>query len=188
MGKTEYTEIEIIEGCIKGNIRFQELLYRRFYAFAMSVCLRYAPNRDDALEILNDSFMKVFENITGFDTHRSFKSWFRKILVNTSLDKFRENKKYMIHVETDIAELEIAENARYHEKLDAEEILALLEGLPALYRLIFNLYEVEGYAHDEIAGMLDIAPGTSRSHLSRARTILRKLYTEKQNNPYHEAI
>jgi len=183
-----YTDLDIILECRKGKSRFQEMLYRRFYAFAMSVCLRYAPNRDDAIEVLNDSFMKVFQSIMSYDIEKPFKSWFRKILVNTSLDKYRENKKYFIHAEFDVSELEIAQEPEFEKQLNAQEILELLSGLPPIYRLVFNLYEVEGYSHDEIAGMLDIAPGTSRSQLSRAKLLLKKSWSEMKNKPYHEAI
>jgi RNA polymerase sigma factor (sigma-70 family) len=182
------TDKEIIEGCCRGRIRNQELLYRRYYAFAMSVCIRYNPNREDALEVLNDSFMKVFENIKKFDPEKPFKSWFRRILVNASLDRYRQNKKFIIMSDYDVSELEIEAPPDASSKLDAAEILHLLSLLPELYRVIFNLYEIEGYSHDEVAGMLDIAPGTSRSHLSRARAMLRKLYTEIKTKPYHEAI
>ncbi len=188
MNHSDYTDQEIIKGCKRGKIRFQELLYRKFYAFAMSVCIRYNPNRDDAIEVLNDSFMKLFNHIDTYDENKPFKSWFRRILVNTSLDRYRENKRLLMHVEYDASELEVAGDNNYSEKLDAEEILSILAKLPALYRAIFNLYEVEGYAHEEIAGMLDIAPGTSRSHLSRAKALLRKSYSEIKNKPYHEAI
>lgn len=186
MGKPAYTESQIIEGCCRGDIRFQEMLYRMFYGFGMSVCLRYHPQRSDALELLNDSFMKVFENISRFDKEKPFRSWFRRILVNTCLDRYRENKRFQILTEWD--EEEVRVEARFTEKMDAEEILVMLSELPEIYRLIFNLYEVEGYSHDEIAGMLQIAPGTSRSHLSRAKSLLRKAYHKKLNKPYHEAI
>ena len=152
----------------------------------MSVCIRYAPNRNDALEIINDGFMKVFENISKYDQERPFKSWFRRILVNTALDRFRAGKRFRIN--TDIEEVEIAGEPELSRWMEAEEILSLMSGLPELHRVIFNLYEVEGYSHDEIAGMLDIAPGTSRSHLSRARVLLRKIYLDKLNKPYNEAI
>jgi RNA polymerase sigma factor (sigma-70 family) len=152
----------------------------------MSVCIRYTANRDDALEILNDGFMKVFENISKYDQERQFKSWFRKILVNTALDRFRAGRRF--RTVTGIEEVEVADEPEFSRLMDAEEILSLLLGLPDLYRLIFNLYEVEGYSHDEIAGMLDIAPGTSRSHLCRAKLILRKIYKQKLNKPYNEAI
>jgi len=186
--KTEYSEAEIIEGCKKGRILFQELLYRKFFAFAMSICIRYNPSREDALEVLNDSFMKVFENLDRYDETRPFKSWFRKIIVNTSLDRYRAGKRFIIPVEIDIGELEVAREAEFNTQMNAEEILNLLASLPDLYRMVFNLYEVEGYAHDEIAGMLDIAPGTSRSHLSRARALLRKMYLHNIEKPYYEAI
>ena len=130
--------------------------------------------------------MKVFENISKYDEERPFKSWFRKILVNTALDRFRLNKRFRMH--TDIENVEVAGDPEFDGWMETEEILLLMSGLPELYRLIFNLYEVEGYSHDEIAGMLDIAPGTSRSHLSRARVILRKHYFEKLNKPYNNAI
>ncbi len=188
MKKTEYSEAEIIEGCKKGKIRFQELLYRKFFAFAMSICIRYQPNREDALEVLNDSFLKVFENLDRYDESRPFKSWFRRILVNTSLDRYRAGKRFIIPVEIDIGELEVAGEAEFNTRMNVEEILNLLASLPDLYRIIFNLYEVEGYSHDEIAGMLDIAPGTSRSHLSRGRALLRKMYLQIIEKPYHEAI
>ncbi len=188
MEQKSITDQEIIRACRKGQVRYQELLYKRFYAFAISISLRYSPNREDALETLNDSFMKVFQNIGSYDDSRPFKSWFRKIIVNTALNKFQENRKYMIHSELDAIEMELSEEPQLDQKLNAEEILNLLGSLPALYRLVFNLYEIEGYTHQEIAGMLDIAPGTSRSHLTRARQMLRKLYSEMKNKPYHEAI
>ena len=162
------------------------MLYRRFYGFAMSVCLRYAAGRNDALEILNDGFMKVFTNIEKHDQDRPFKNWFRKILVNTALDRFRAGKRFRISITID--EVEVAGEPELTNWMEAEEILELLSDLPESYRLIFNLYEVEGYSHDEIAGMLDIAPGTSRSHLSRAKMMLRKSYMQKLNKPHNEAI
>jgi RNA polymerase sigma factor (sigma-70 family) len=183
-----YSDREIIDGCCKGRIRFQEILYRRYYAFAMSVCIRYNTNRDDAMEVLNDAFMKVFDNIVKFDQEKPFKSWFRRILVNTALDRYRQNKKFILIADYDISEMDIEIEPDYPAKMEASEILHLLASIPELYRVIFNLYEIEGYSHDEIAGMLDIAPGTSRSHLSRARAMLRKLYGELKTKPYHEAI
>jgi RNA polymerase sigma factor (sigma-70 family) len=188
VSKKDYSDKEIIEGCIQGRHLFQELLYRRYFAFAVSVCIRYNPNRDDAIEVLNDSFMKVFDNIKKYDLEKPFRSWFRRILINTSLDRYRENKKFQIHAEFDVSELEIAGESQTYTRMDAEEILSLLSSLPSLYRIIFNLYEVEGYSHDEIAGMLGIAPGTSRSHLSRAKAMVRKMYEQKKKKPYNEAI
>jgi RNA polymerase sigma factor (sigma-70 family) len=130
--------------------------------------------------------MKVYENISRYDQQRPFKSWFRKILVNTALDRFRAGRRF--RPGDTIDEVEAAGEPEFSSWMGVEEILALLSDLPELYRLIFNLYEVEGYSHDEIASMLEIAPGTSRSHLSRAKLMLRKSYMQKLNKPYNEAI
>lgn len=182
------TERELIEGCCKGRARAQEGLYRHFYAFGMSVCLRYAPNRDDAIEVLNDSFMKVFENIAQYDTSRSFKGWFRRIIVNTALDNYRAQRNFRLQADVDINTVELDIEPEFNNKLSADEIIELFSYLPDNYRITFNLYEVEGYNHEEIAGMLDISPGTSRSNLSRARKILQRLYFEKINNQCNEAV
>jgi RNA polymerase sigma factor (sigma-70 family) len=183
-----HSEQELIQDCRRGKARAQEGLYRHFYAFGMSVCLRYASCREDALEVLNDSFMKVFQHIESFDTARPFKSWFRRILVNTALDHYRMNQKYRLHQPVD-EDLDLpGVEPEFNRKMSAEEILDLFAGIPEKYRIIFNLYEVEGYSHDEIAGLLDISPGTSRSHLSRAKKMLQRLYFEKQNNECHEAV
>jgi RNA polymerase sigma-70 factor (ECF subfamily) len=155
----------------------------------MSICIRYNPNREDAIEVLNDSFMKVFDNLHTYDQNKPFKSWFRRILVNTSLDRYRAAKRFIIPVDTDISDMEIADKVQYEKGMNADQILELIAKLPELYRMIFNMYEIEGYSHDEIAGLLDIAPGTSRSHLSRARALLRKYYLEFIKKTYHhEAI
>ncbi len=154
----------------------------------MSVCLRYFKNREDAIEILNDSFLKVFENIKKFDVEKDFKPWFRRIIVNTALDHYRKNKKHLQNVELDEKELSNNIDTELYNKLNAEEILELFKSLPDLYRVIFNLYEIEGYNHEEISEMLGIAAGTSRSHLSRAKNILRSLYLEKESKKCNEII
>jgi RNA polymerase sigma factor (sigma-70 family) len=183
-----YTEQDLINGCCKGKIKYQEGLYRQFYSFAMSVCLRYAPNREDALEVLNDSFMKVFDNIKKFDQTRPFKSWFRRILVNTALDHYRANKKYRLQVEYEAEMMDVPVDLEMDRSLETDEILDLFEQLPEIYRITFNLYEVEGYNHEEIAGLLDIAPGTSRSNLSRAKKMLKALYFNNKKKQCHEAV
>ncbi|MEE4177721.1 MAG: RNA polymerase sigma factor [Bacteroides sp.] len=183
-----YTEQDILSGCRKGKRKFQELLYRQFYAFGMSVCLRYALSREDAMEILNDSFYKVFDNIDKYQQDRPFKTWFRRILINTALDHYRSNKRFRIFLDEAVAEMEPGIEPDLEQELRAEEILDLFKGLPEVYRVIFNLYEVEGFNHEEIAGLLDVSPGTSRSHLSRAKKMLRKLYVERIIDQRHEAV
>lgn len=184
------TEQELIQGCREKKWKYQEALYRHFYSFAMSVCLRYTGNRDDALEVLNDSFMKVFNNIHIYDENRPFKTWFRRILINTALDHYRANRRYLRLADpgVDIETVEPSVEPDIEITLDAAEILKLFNRLPEIHRVIFNLYEVEGYNHEEIAGMLDIAPGTSRSHLSRAKKKLEALYADYLKQENHEAI
>lgn len=183
-----YTEEELIKGCKREQLKYQEGLYKHFYGFAMSVCIRYAPCREDALEILNDAFMKVFSNIKNFDEERPFRSWFRRILVNTSLDHYRANRRYRLHIELDNEQIEAEADADYNVTLKTDEILALMDQLTPIQRLVFNLHKVEGYQHDEISGMLHIAPGTSRSHMSRAVKKLAALFLAGQNERRHEAI
>jgi len=183
-----YTEQELIKGCKREQLKYQEGLYKHFYGFAMSVCIRYAPCREDALEILNDSFMKVFSNIKNFDEERSFRAWFRRILVNTALDHYRANRRYRLHIELDNDQIEVEADIDYHVTLKADEILALIDQLTPIQRLVFNMHKIEGYHHDEIAGMLHIAPGTSRSHMSRAVKKLAVLFLAGQNERRHEAI
>ena len=160
----------------------------------MSVCLRYTYSREDALEVLNDSFMKVFEHIHDYDEARPFKSWFRRILVNKALDHYRMSQKYRLQVSYDDPDADKdLFGDQYVEpemdiKLDADNVLQLFNKLPQVYRVTFNLYEIEGYSHDEIAGLLDISPGTSRSNLSRAKKILRELYLRQQKDRCHEAV
>lgn len=194
MGNRQYSEQEVIRGCRKGKRQAQEMLYRHYYSFGMSVCLRYAYSRDDALEILNDSFMKVFQHMGIFDETRPFKSWFRRILVNTALDHYRSSRRFQLH--TSLEDLgpdamEVYEAASVRDtdlKMNTDEILGLFSSLPEVYRITFNLYEVEGYSHDEIAGLMDISPGTSRSNLSRAKKLLRMLYNKQINETRHEAV
>ncbi len=194
MGSKQYTEQDIIRGCRRGKRQAQELLYRQYYSFGMSVCLRYTYSRDDAMEVLNDSFMKVFDHIHDFDEHRPFKAWFRRILVNTALDHYRSLRRINRHISLDDPEYEATEpsdESHLHEtdlQIDADEILELFGQLPDVYRLTFNMYEVEGYSHDEIAGKLDISPGTSRSNLSRAKKMLRTLYEKQRKDSCHEAV
>lgn len=194
MTSRQYTEQEIIQGCRRGKRRFQELLYRLYFGFGMSVCLRYSYSREDAIEILNDGFMKVYNNIGVYDDSKPFRSWFRKILVNTAIDHHRANRQNRLRINAyDTAE-EIdqvhntADLPGSETTADAEAILALFDRLPGNYRMIFNLYEVEGYNHDEIAGMLGISPGTSRSALSRAKALIRALYNKNIKDNRHEAV
>lgn len=173
--KTEESVLDWLEGCKQGKPKPQEMLYKHYYSYAMSICLQYSKNEEEAAEILNDSFFKVFTKIDKYETTQPFKTWFRRIIINTAIDYYRRNNKHThVNIE-DVAphEQEISVDAL--SKLSAEDILKLLQRLPENQRIVFNLFEIEGYGHEEIAEKLNIAPSTSRVHLLRAKQQLRQL-------------
>jgi len=173
------TEVDrLIEGCRKGRLKDQEGLYKHFYGYVMGICLRYAKSRDEASEVLNDAFLKVFNKIAMYDNTKLFKAWLRRIVVNTAIDYYRREHKYDNHVPIEKASRE-ENDFDAIDQLNAEDILKLLQELPPQYRLVFNLYEIEGYSHEEIGEILKIPVGTSKSHLSRAKQRLKALVTEQ---------
>jgi len=183
------TEInsKIIAGCIKGKMDAQKTLYKQFYAYGMSVCLRYAHNRDEAAEIMNDSFLKVFDNIGKYKQDQSFKSWFRRIIINTAIDNYRKNNKHYNHSDEEIIDSEVID-CNLVDEIDMEGAMELLNELPEQYRITFNLFEMEGYTHEEIAGFLGIAESTSRSNLTRAKKILRLVFSKHYKRNYAQVI
>ncbi|NLP58760.1 RNA polymerase sigma factor [Lutibacter sp. B1] len=166
----------ILVGCEKGNIFYQELLYKHFYGYALSICRLYTYSNDEAVSILNDSFLKVFSSIKkkGFDNSIPFKNWLRRILINTAIDNYRKNSKHLYHLEIEEAE-QIQTNTSIIDDLTAEDILNLLDQLPETHRLVFNLYEIQGFNHEEISLKLNISKSTSRVFLARAKKKLRVL-------------
>jgi RNA polymerase sigma-70 factor (ECF subfamily) len=176
------TEEEIISQCKTGSLKYQEMLYKLFYGYAMGISLRYSLNRDDALEAVNDAFIKVFNAIHNYNTDRPFKAWLRTIVVNTAIDRRRKDLKFQLNVELDNA-APISSHMGAVDNLNVQDILKLMKELPAIQLTIFNLYEIDGYNHDEIANMLTIPVSSSRVYLSRAKERLRKmLRTETQNH------
>lgn len=180
-------ELKIIEGCKRNEQKWQEALYRKYYSYGMSIALRYARLRDEAAEILNDCFMKVFDNIGQFNTAQPFKAWFRRILVNTSIDHYRKNLRLQHAAQIDEARHLESLNDTV-ELLSAEEILQLLDTLPEIYRITFNLYEIEGYSHKEIGELLGVNESTSRSTLTRAKKMLRLAYDNLIHVAYEKVV
>ncbi len=171
--KPVISEEELIQKCKQGNLRHQEKLYMHFYSYAMGVGLRYLSDRDDALEVVNDSFIKVFKSINSFKNEQNFKPWLRKIVVNTALDRRRKDLKHQNQTELEKAEhLSFAPQAISH--LNSQDILKLLDELPYVQRMVFNMYEIDGYNHEEIGGLLQISASSSRVNLSRAKEKLRE--------------
>ncbi len=167
------TEQELIQQCKNGDLKHLEMLYKHFYGYAMGIALRYSNNRDDALEVANDAFIKAFGGLKNFEGDKPFKAWLRRIVVNTAIDKQRREQK---HKSEDLEKAEyIASPANIIEQLNANDILRLLAGLPRIHRTVFNLYEIDGYSHDEIGVILNIPTSSSRVYLTRAKEKLREL-------------
>jgi RNA polymerase sigma-70 factor (ECF subfamily) len=173
--------INIIKGCLAGNRRDQELLYRRHAAKLYAVSLQYSGNDEEARDILQDGFIKIFENLIHYKYEGSFEGWMRRIIVNTALEKFRsKHNLYRVDDIDLIPEPDADPDNEDYAGLEAVDLLDIIRDLPPKYRMVFNLYAIEGYAHKEISQMMNITEGTSKSNLSRARIILQKkvsLYT-----------
>ncbi len=182
-----FSDLEIIRRCSAGEVNAQEILYRRYFSFAMSVAVRYTCDKGEAMEIVNDSYMKVLDKISEFDATRSFRSWYGKVVVNTAIDNYRRNMKHASLLPlADLGPTEEFE-PEIESELSAGDILSLFGQMPENYRVTFNLFEIEGYSHDEIGKMLGITASSSRSNLARAKKLLRELYIrnftpEERNN------
>jgi RNA polymerase sigma-70 factor (ECF subfamily) len=173
-----HKEKDIIDGCLSGSRRDQELLYRRYSPKFYAVCLQYAGNTEEARDVLQEGFIKVFENLSHYSHEGSFEGWMRKIIVNTALEKYR-NRYYLFRVDDidEAAEPIAGPDTNDFAGLEAHDLLNMIMELPPKYRMVFNLYAIEGYSHKEIGTMLNITEGTSKSNLSRARDILQKKVT-----------
>lgn len=165
----------IISGCLKGNRRDQELLYRRHAAKFYAVCLQYAGNDEEARDILQEGFIKIFENLIHYKHEGSFEGWMRKIMVNTALEKFRsKHNLYRVDDIDQITEPDAQPDNYDYSGLEATDLLGIIRELPPKYRMVFNLFAIEGYSHKEISRMVNISEGTSKSNLARARIILQR--------------
>jgi len=151
----------------------QELLYRKFSSKMYGVCLRYSGNSEDANDLLQEGFIKVFKNLEKFRSEGSFEGWIRRIFVNTSIEHFR--KKVKLYNVTEVQENTIEDfDLSVLDTLAEKDIMMLINGLSPGYKTVFNMHVVEGYSHKEIAAMLGINEGTSKSQLARAKGVLKK--------------
>jgi len=173
----------IIEGCIKGKPRSQEALYKRFAAAMYGLCLQYASSEADAQDIMQEGFVKVFGKLDQVKNPAAFPGWIRRVMINTALEKYR-SQVILQRIDEVQEEADNATDERIFDNLTCQELVALIQTLTPRYRMVFNLYAIEGYNHQEISEELGISIGTSKSNLSRARVILQ----EKIKNIYGEAI
>lgn len=167
-------EGDLINGCIAGNRRMQEELYRRFSPRMYAVCLRYAGSSEEAEDILQEGFIKIFKKLDSFRSEGSFEGWIRRIFVNTAIEHFRR-KRYLQPVTEKEENTIEGKGVSVLDELAEKDILDLVRQLSPGYRTVFNMYVVEGYTHKEIGDILGISEGTSKSQLSRAKVILQDM-------------
>ena len=178
--QSKYTDDQIVAGCKEGKAEFQEALYLTYGPKMMGICMRYAQDKMEAEDVFQETYIKVFEKIHRFKGG-SFSSWIYTIFINSSIDNYRSNKQRHLHVNfDDIEEMKGSAGSDVIKDLAAEEINEIINQLPEGYRLVFNLFVVDGFSHKEIADMLSISEGTSKSQLFKAKSMLMKLL-EKNN-------
>lgn len=171
----------LLQGCREGRRGSQRKLYELFYGYGMNICLRYAKNETEAQEMLNDGFLRVFTRLHQYDSDFPFKGWLRKVLINSAIDYHRKHKRHQLSIATeDIGKL-VEERQDMPDLHAGEDVMLYVQQLPPAYRMVFNLYVMEGYKHHEIAEKLSISVGASKSNLSRAKEKLRKLLINKRN-------
>ncbi len=180
------SEIEVIEGCKRGDRHAQKLLYERFSGKMFALCSRYIKDKMEAEDVLVKAFTKILDRINQYKNEGSFEGWVRRVMVNESLSYLRRNKS--MYVETDIEAADKEPNfERLENELEAQDLLKLISELPSGYRIVFNMYAIDGYSHKEIGEELGINESTSKSQLSRARAVLQKRLIELENIEMKEA-
>jgi len=171
-------EIQLVQRCLQGDAKAQQKLFELFYGKMLAVCLRYTRNREEAKDILQDGFMKVFQKLEQFTFTAPFDAWVRRIMVNTAIDHYRKNA-------SDPVTKDIEDAYDLHEENDVisdmghTDLLNCLQDLPAGYRVVFNMYVIEGYSHKEISEAMNITEGTSKSQLSKAKVYLQKIIANR---------
>ncbi|MGY3053414.1 RNA polymerase sigma factor (sigma-70 family) [Pedobacter sp. UYEF25] len=178
----------ILKGCLKEDDGCKEMMYKSFYGYVMGVTLRYTKNRSDGEELVNDSFIKIFKYLSTFkkpdnpdQLQQFFKGWVAQIASRTAIDRLRTSKAHL-YVEDVAEEVHPATQVSTASQLHVKDILNLLNHLPEMHRLVFNLYEIEGFSHEEVSKMLNIPISSSRVYLTRAKSKLRSLYTHNMTN------
>ena len=176
-------ERQLIEGCVRGESWAQKMLYELHAPAMMSVCQRYVRNREIAWDLLHDGFVRLFTKIHTYSGRGSFNGWMRKVFATTALEYFRQNDILRQSIEIDNDAFQISEtDASPFEYLSNNELFDCVANLPDGCRTIFNMHAIEGYTHVEIAGILKISDGTSRSQYAKARRLLQKMVMELVEN------
>lgn len=172
----KYTDEKVLaEACAKGDRLAQKELFDRFSGRMLAVCVRYVGKQEEAEDVLQEGFLKIFGKIQFFKSEGSLEGWVRRIIVNTALDSIRKNKNLRLNVELEKSYSLSSETESPLQALGAEELVKMLNEMPVGYRTVFNLFVIEGYSHKEIGEMLDISENTSKSQFSRARAYLKSM-------------
>ncbi len=175
MSSESIGESDLIKMCIKGDRRYQNALYNKYAPKMMMVCFRYSRNKQDAEDTLLEGFVKVFNNLKQFKGEGSFEGWIRKIMVNTAIAKFKKTNPFEVIINFEKIHYSIASDENVYDQIGAKVLVNMIQQLPPSYQMVFNLYSFEGMKHREIAEQLGISEGTSKSNLSDARTLLKKM-------------
>ncbi len=174
------TENQLIEGCISGNPLAQRELYNTFSSKMLSVCFRFAGNREDGEDMLQEAFIKVFSQIHSFENRGSFEGWIRRIVVHTCINHLKKHKKFNEALDIDEAAVAITIRETAIGTLHAKQVVECIRQLPIGYRTVLNLYALEGYSHKEIGEILEIGESTSRSQYTRAKNLLEQVLIKKR--------
>jgi len=182
----------IIQGCVNANRQSQKEFYQLYYGFAMGICMRYCNTHDDAMEVVNDGFIKIYRTLPHFEPrHENFEAslmgWMKSIIINTSIDHFRKNKNsYLVgDIKEEHQEMTDAD-ASALDRMSYKEIMELVQRLSPGYRAVFNLHVIDGFKHEEIAQQLNISVGTSKSNLAKARVNIQKMLKEANLKFYEQ--
>ncbi|MBI5541763.1 MAG: sigma-70 family RNA polymerase sigma factor [Bacteroidia bacterium] len=183
---------DLVDSCIKGNRKSQELLYKTFYGKMLAVCMRYSRNKEEAQDVLHDGLIKVFIKLKSFENKGSFEGWVRRIIVNSAIDSVRTRKDFYIKEEQEFLIDDIVDDSEKTEEMEkiqrmkAETLIGLMQKLSPAYRMVFNLFAVENMQHKEIAETLNISIGTSKSNLAKAKIKLKELVEQHRNEFEYE--
>lgn len=177
---------DLIKGCIALERQSQKCFYEQFYGYAFTVCHRFISQEEETVEVINDGFLKIFREIRHFKPmHKtltdSLKAWIRRIFINTSIDHLRKHRLITIEL-NDVTSLQNGGSlpATAMDNLSHKELMAMITRLSTAYRLVFNLFVIDGYTHEEIGALLHISPGTSKSNLAKARVNLQKMIIKEK--------
>jgi RNA polymerase sigma factor (sigma-70 family) len=183
----ELTLEKLIEGCIKKDFRSEELLYKTYFGYLSGVAYRYTKERNESVELINDSFVRIFKKLDSFafngppdEKHKAFKGWIGRITANVAIDRIRA-KRAIIYLEDITSETHTDLAVETPDSLSYQDILTLIGSLPDIQQLIFNMHEIEGFSHEEIAAKLNIPASTSRVYLTRAKAKLATLYNRNEH-------